>query len=257
MILILVGADIALRGFPTWFALPVLLLVVVALAGTVWWLAPTMPSQDIVTQTLSHDLGDLTQAHVRLELDNGILQVKHLDDSPHLLMDGQFTHDGSILIQHAESGGRGDLRLADRYQPYFPFFLFLDDFRNDWKVELTARIPLKLDLGGDDCRLDLNLRDLALKAFTADLDDCAGEVEMSATDGLDANLNLDESELTVIVPPGAAAGVLLDLDDSELTIDSARFTKISADQYLSEGFEEAETRLNPTLRATHSTISIQ
>jgi hypothetical protein len=51
--------------------------------------------------------------------------------------------------------------------------------------------------------------------------------------------------------------VLLDLDDSELTIDSARFTKIIADQYLSEGFEEAETRLNLTLRATHSTISIQ
>ena len=259
MILILVGADIALRGFPTWFALPVLLLVVIALIGTVWLLVPTLPTQDIVTETLSQDLGHLSQAYIRLELDHGTLQVERLGDSPRLLLAGQFIHDASILIQQefSASGQQGDLRLADRYQAYFPFFLFLGDIRNDWTVELSPRIPLELDLGGDDCRLDLNLSDLALKALTAELDDCAGEVEMPATDGLDANLNLDGSELTVIVPSNAAAKVRLDLDDTELTIDSARFTKISADQYLSEGFEEAETKLDVTLQATDSAISIQ
>jgi hypothetical protein len=259
MILILFGADIALRGFPAWFALPVLLLVVVTLIGTVWLLVPTLPTQDIVTETLSQDLGRLSRAHIWLELDRGTLQVERLDDSPQLLLAGQFTHDASILIQREffSSGQQGDLRLADRYQAYFPFFLFLGDMRNDWTVELSPHIPLELDLGGDDCSLDLNLSDLVLKAFTAELDDCAGEVEMPASDGLETNLNLDGSELTIIVPAKAAARVRLDLDDTELTIDSARFTKISADQYLSEGFEEAETKLDVTLQATDSAISIQ
>lgn len=259
MIIILVGADIALRGFPAWFALPVLLLVVVALLGTVWLLTPTLPTQDVVTENLSQDLGDLNHAYVRLELDNGTLQVKPLEDSPHLLMAGQFTHDESILIQQefSTSGGQGDLRLADRYQAYFPFLSFLRTIRNDWTVELASGIPLELHLTGDGCQLDLNLRDLALQALTAELDDCTGEVKMPAADGLDANLNLDGGELTVIVPPDAAARVRLDLDDSELAIDPDRFTKISSDEYLSEGFEEAETRLDLTLRASDSAVSVQ
>ncbi len=259
MILILVGADIALRGFPAWFALPVLLLVVVALLGTIWLLTPTLPTQDVVTEHLSQALGDLNRAYIRLELDNGTLQVKPLDDSSHLLMAGQFTHDESILIQQefSPSGGPGDLTLADRYQAYFPFLSFLRTIRNDWTVELSSRIPLELHLTGDGCQLDLNLRDLALQALTAELDDCAGEVQLPATDGLDTNLNLDGGELTVVVPPDAGARVRVDLDDSELSIDPDRFTKISADEYLSEGFEEAETKLDLTLRATDSAVSVQ
>lgn len=259
MLLILVGADIATRGFPTWFALPVLLLVVVALLGTIWLLTPTLPTQDVVTEDLSQDLGDLSGANVRLELDNGTLQVKPLDDSTDLLMAGKFTHDDSILIQQefSPSGGQGDLRLADRYQAYFPFLWFLRSTRNDWMVGLSSRIPLELHLTGDDCHLDLNLRDLALKALTAELDDCAGEVQLPAADALDANLNLNGSELTVVVPPDAAARVRLDLDDTELVIDPDRFTKISAGEYLSEGSEEVEIRLDLTLHATDSAVSVQ
>lgn len=259
MILILVGADIALRGFPAWFAVPVLLLVVVALLGTIWLLTPTLPTQDVVTENLSQDLGDLSRADIRLELDNGTLQVRSLDDSPHLLMTGHFTHDESILIQQefSPSGGQGNLRLADRYQAYFPFLSFLRTIRNDWMVDLTSGIPLQLHLIGDDCRLDLKLADLALRGLTAELDDCAGEVQLPATDGLDANLNLDGGELTVIVPPDAGARVRLDLDDSDLAINPDRFTKISADEYLSEGSEEAETRLDLTLRASDSAITVQ
>jgi len=53
VVLILVGVDIGLRGFPTWFALPVLLLVVVVVIGAVLLVAPTLPEEEIVTESPS------------------------------------------------------------------------------------------------------------------------------------------------------------------------------------------------------------
>lgn len=258
VILILLGADIALRGFSTWFALPVLILVVVVVVGAVLLVAPTFPTKEMMTDDLSQELGALSEADILMELDNGTLHVERLDENPHLLMKGHFIHNRNIFIQQefTESSGLGNLTLADRYEAFFPFF-FLGGMRNDWTVELTPRIALQLEFDGSDCRLDLNLSDLALKTFVAELDDCTGKVEMPASDKLDATLNLDDTELTVIVPASAAASVRLDLDDTELTVDSSRFDRISGNEYLSQGYDEAETRLDLMLTATHSSISIQ
>jgi len=173
-------------------------------------------------------------------------------------MQGQFSHSSNIVIEpeFSESSGRGDLRLADRYEAFFPFF-FLGSMRNDWSVELTPLIPLELELDVDDSQLALDLNDLILETFRAELHDCRGEVALPSSDGLNANLNLDESELIVSIPADAAVRIAVNLDDSELTIDSSRFMKISVSEYLSQGYDEAETRLNLTLRATDSSVSIQ
>ncbi len=268
VILILLGVDIALRGFPAWFALPVLLVVVVMLVGAVLLVAPTLPGEEIVTESLSQDLAALSQAQVQLEMNGGTLHVQRLDDQRQQLMRGQFTHSSNIVIQQefSEASGRGNLTLADRYEAFFPFF-FLAGTSNDWTVEFTPLIPLELNLDIDAgpfealglsyCQLDLNLNDLALEILTAELEDCGGKLALPSTDRLNASLSLDESQLTVSMPADVGARVELNLDDTELTIDSSRFTKISDNEYLSREYDEAETRLDLTLRATDSFINIQ
>ncbi len=268
VILILLGVDIALRGFPTWFALPVLLLVVVVVVGAVLLVAPTLPAEEIVTESLSQELAGLSQAQVQLEMDGGTLHVQRLEDQSQQLMNGEFTHSSNVVIQQefSEASGRGNLRLADRYEAFFPFF-FLAGMRNDWSVDLTPLIPLELELdadagpfeplGSSHCQLDVILNDLVLDDFKAELDDCEGEVALPSSDGLSASVNLDGSELTVSIPSDVGARVELDLDDTELTIDSSRFMKISDNEYVSREYDEAETRLDLTLRATDSSVSIR
>ncbi len=268
VILILLGVDVALRGFPTWFALPVLLVVVVVVVGAVLLVAPTLPAEEIVTQSLSQELAALSQARIQLEMDGGTLHVQRLEDQSQQLMKGGFTHSSNIVIQQefSEASGRGNLRLADRYEAFFPF-IFLAGMRNDWTVDLTPLIPLELELDADAgpfaplgssyCRLDVILNDLVLEIFTAELDDCKGHVALPSSDGLAASLNLDESELTVSIPNDVGASIKLNLDDTELTVDSSRFMKISDNQYVSRQYDEAESRLDLTLRATDSSVSIR
>jgi hypothetical protein len=260
--------DVALRGFPTWFALPVLFVVVVLVVGAVLLAAPTLPAAKTVDESLSQNLAALSSAQVRLEMDGGTLHVRSLDDQSRQLMKGGFSHSDNIVIQQefSESSGRGDLRLADQYEAFFPFF-FLAGTRNDWSVELSSLIPLGLEfdleagpfalLGASDCQLDLNLSGLDLETLAAELEDCRGEVQLPSTDGLNANLNLDESELTVSIPSDVGARVELNLSDSELTVDSSSFMKITDTEYISRGYDEAEMRLDLTLTATDSSVAIQ
>jgi hypothetical protein len=261
VILILGGVDIALRGFPGWFALPVLVLVVVVIIGGILLVAPTLPplsAGEIATESLSQELGTLSQAEVNLEMDRGTLHVHPLGDQSPQLMEGRFTHSSNFVIQKefSESAGRGNLRLADRYDVLFPFF-FLTGMRNDWDVGLTSLIPLELELHVDDSQLDLNLDSLDLEIFTAELDDSNGEVALPSSDGLNANLNLDETDLIVSIAADVAAKLELNLSDTQLTIDSSRFMEISATEYISRDYDESEIRLYLTLTAEDSFISIE
>jgi len=268
VILVLLGVDIALRGFPTWFALPVLLVVVVIVVGAVLLVAPTLPTEEMVTESLSQELAGLSQAQVQLEMDGGTLHVQRLEDQAQQLMKGRFSHSSNIVIQQefSEASGQGKLRLADRYEAFFPFF-FLAGMTNDWNVELTPLIPLQLELdvdagpfkplGFSHCQLDLNLNDLVLEIFKAEFEDCKGQVTLPSSAGLNASLNLDDSELTVSIPSDVAARIELNLDDTELTIDSSRFMKISDSEYVSRGYDEAETRFDLTFRATDSSLTLQ
>ncbi len=269
VILVLLGVDIALRGFPNWFALPVLLLVVVIVVGAVLLVAPTLPAEQIVTESLSQELAGLSRAQVNLEMDGGTLHLKPLDDQGQQLMKGQFTHSSSIVIQQefSEEPRRGNLRLADRYEAFFPFFFLLEGMRNDWNVELTPLIPLEVELDVDagpfqplrasHCQLDVNLSDLALEIFKAELDHCKGEVALPSGDGLDASMNLDESELTVSIPSDVGVRLELNLSDTELTVDSSHFMKITDNEYVSRDYDQAEAKLNLTLEATDSSVSIR
>lgn len=259
VILIIVGLDLALRGFSNWFALPVLLLAVVAIVGAILLVTPSLPTMGTVTESLSQELADLSQARIHLQVDRGILHVGGLGERSDQLIEGQFSHDGSIVIERefSASSGSGDLKLADRYEAFFPFWFFLKDTRNDWTVELTSRIPLELEVDADDSQLDLNLNDLVLEAVSVELDDCTGEIAVPSSGGRNVSLSLDGSDLTVRIPADVAARVQLQLDDSELSIDSSRFTKISETEYASPEYAETETRLDLMVKAEDSSITVQ
>ncbi len=258
LILILLGAEIALRGFPDRVALPVLLLVTILIGSLIFVLAPTLPVEQMLSQSCSQEIGDLQSASIELEVDRGSLRVDPLQGQPHLLAAAEWDHISSVLIQKefTESAGRGTLSFADRYEALLPFY-FLGGFRNDWALQLTPSIPLDLELEGDDCELDLHLHGLTLQTVRAQIGDCSGYVSLPATSDLDARLDLQDSRLTLVLPTTAGARVEVELSDSDLTIDSSRFREINPGEYLSEGYDQAQTLIDVSLQATDSTITIR
>ncbi len=255
VILILVGLEVALRGFSNRVAVPLLLLAVVAVAAGVVVVAPTLPPEGLVADSFRQEMGALDQALIELEIDNGDMSIDG-SVARGLLASGQLDHASSIAIQkeYAEAAGRGTLKLFDRYEAFFAFFL--GDRRNDWALQLSPDIPLDLRLTGDDSHLNLRLEGLDLRTLSGELDDCSGEVRLPATDGLQASLTLSDSALTVIVPPAVGARVMVELDDSQLEIDSSRFVQTNQGEYLSQDYEQAESRLDLTIEASDSTVTI-
>jgi hypothetical protein len=258
LVLLLLGADVALRGFPDRVALPVLLLVTILVGSLIFVLAPTLPQEQIISDSFSQEIGDLRSASIQLELDRGTLGVDPLRGQPHLLVTAQWDHLNSVLIQKefTESDGRGTLSLADRYEALLPLY-FLGGLTNDWAVQLTPSIPLDLELEGDNCELDLRLDGLTLQTVMAQLDDCSGDVRLPATSGLNASLDLQDSRLTLVLPPTAGARVEVQLSDTDLTIDSSRFIEIQPGVYLSEGYDQAQTQISVSLQASDSAITVR
>jgi hypothetical protein len=80
---------------------------------------------------------------------------------------------------------------------------------------------------------------------------------LPARDGLQVGLNVSGGGLTVVVPPTAGARVAVELDDSQLEIDSSRFVSTEQGVYLSQGYDQAESRLELTIQASDSTITIR
>lgn len=256
--LILLGLEVALRGFSDRVALPILLLVAVLMGAAVLVLAPTLPAEQILSGSFSQEIGALDSASIELEFDDATLRIEPLRGQPQLLAVAQLDHSSNLFVhkEFAETARRGNLTLADRYEVLFPFFFF-DDLKNDWALQLTPDIPLDLQLEGDDSRLDLNLDGLTLNTLTANLDECTGQVRLSATGELDAKLDIGDSRLTIIFPSSVGARLETKLSDSDLDLDSSRFVEIGSGEYLSEGYEEAQIFMDVSLQASDSTITIQ
>lgn len=257
VLLILIGLEIALRGFPNWVAVPLLVLAVVAIAAGLILVAPTLPGEDLVGDSFRQERGSITSARIELEMDKAVLSVESLEGPSDLLAAGQFDHSSSIAIQkdYQEASGQGTVRLSDRYEAFFPFF-FLEDPRNDWDLGLSPNVALDLGLTADDSQLDLHLEDLELRTLTGKLVDCTGQLALAGTDGLEVRVTLSDSELTVMVPETAGARVTLELDDARLAIDSSRFLEIGEGEYLSRDYERAEAKLDLLIEASDSTITI-
>jgi hypothetical protein len=257
VLVILLGVEVALRGFSNRVAIPLLLLAVVAIGAGVVVVAPSLPAEDLVADSFQQEMGRLNEAVVELEIDNGKLTIGGSSTPQGLLASGQFDHSSSVAIQkeYVEEGGRGTLRLFDRFEAFLSFFL--GERRNDWALQLSADVPLDLKLTADDASVDLRLEELDLRTLTGELGDCTGEVRLPARDGLQVGLNVSGGGLTAVVPPTAGARVAVELDDSQLEIDSSRFVSTEEGVYLSQGYDQAESRLELTIQASDSTITIR
>jgi hypothetical protein len=256
--LILLGLEVALRGFSDRVALPILLLAALLIGAVVVALAPTLPTEQIVSDSFSQEIGGLDSASIELEFDDATVQIEPLSGQPHLLAAAQLDHSSNLFVQKefTETAGRGNLTLADRYEVLFPFF-FLGDLKNDWGLQLTPDIPLDLQLEGDDSKLDLNLEGLTLNTLTAKLDECTGQLRLSATGDLDAELGIEDSRLTIIFPTTVGVRLVATLSDSRLDFDTSRFVELVPNEYVSEGYEEAQIVIDVSLQASDSTITIQ
>src|SRR4030042_3798107 len=75
VLIILIGLEVALRGFSNRVAVPLLLLAVVAAAAGVVVVAPTLPPEGLVADSFPTEMGALAQALIELEIDNGNMSI--------------------------------------------------------------------------------------------------------------------------------------------------------------------------------------
>jgi hypothetical protein len=187
------------------------------------------------TQTLSLDLGAVTQADVKIDFGAGKLRVGAA--APGKLVDGVF--EGGLRY---DASPDGRVHLRGDFQPVW--FGWWGGQGFDWQVGLTREAPLKLrvDVGAAESNLDLSelrVTDFELhtgaSSTTVRLPKAAGQTNVKVEAGA--------ASVKLYVPDGVAARIRSDMGLGSNDIDQRRFPR-SGNDYVSPDYDSAANKID-------------
>lgn len=181
----------------------------------------------------------------------GRLEV-HGDSPPDQLFAGEF---GSGL-KTSRSGSPERPRVTLRPADNFPFpFWFGGRAALDWRVGLTAEIPLHLEFntGAGESRLDLR----GLRAQAISLKTGASNTFLTLPEKSSPRVTVETgvSSIRINVPDGVAARIRTRGGLSSIDVDQTRFTR-QGDLYLSPDYEDAEYRADIDVQVGVGSVTI-
>lgn len=208
------------------------------------------PRRKRKAMTLSEDLGDVKRASIDIDFGAGELKIGSLKDSDKLL-EGSFVAGADKQVSRSQNS----VKVKLRHTPEM-FWPFSSHFGSDWRVEISAQIPLSLRLNTGASRVN------------ADLSDNKVELVELNTGASDVTIRLPkESGYTKVVVKGGAADIKLEVAEgvaarikstgalSSLRIDEKRFPKIDS-QFVSPDFESAQNKVYIEVNTGVSSVAV-
>jgi hypothetical protein len=236
------GIDIMI-GRRSWLASLVGAVVILALfAGVLVWVGVGInPSAAVQGEAVSQELGEATDASIRLEPGAGSLHVDALAESGSLVegtVDPRYSQ--NVTSEYSLDGTSATYTL--RSSAVTIVYLGRDAAGWDWDLGLTKEIPLDLqvNLGAGEAELDLTglqIGDLNVNlgvgqavvtlpsegAYNADISGAVGQVIVYVPEGLGVRLETNTGIAASQVPDG--------------------YTKVGS-AYVSPGYDSAENRVD-------------
>jgi hypothetical protein len=128
------------------------------------------------------------------------------------------------------------------------------DKPDDWRVSFSREVPLNLTISGDECELHLNmattpLRSLRMEVVDADAYLKVGELEPAVT----VRISGRDSRLRLRVPQ--ESGLRVSGVDDPAYLEEIGLVE-QAGSYVTEGFEDAETRIQVEIDDRFRSLSI-
>jgi hypothetical protein len=196
-------------------------------------------------ETLSIPLDGLTNASVRLAFGGGELELGRAE--PGTLLAGTF--EGGVIRKTSEPG-------FISLEPVDPGRRFLEGCRTRWDVDLTAEIPidLQLDAGANKSTIDLSqleVRHLAIHTGASDT-----LVRLPAKGKTQVGLECGFAQVILEVPGGVGARIRGQVAFGATKVDESRFPKTSQGWQSSE-YDGATDRVDVTISGGFGAVYVR
>lgn len=256
VLLVVLGIYLVLgRSRPGWAAGLSILAIVIAFGLTV--ASSRSGKNQTVSGSFSEPIGSLQRAEVDIQFGAGELIVNSLSDTTPELVQGEYEHRGlsqgvNKSFKTLDGIGKLELNAAPAGQR------ILSDFRQNWHVGLTPRIPMDLSVKAGASQGQLDLTNLKLSRLRVDIGASKVVIDMpKVTLGtLDAEIKAGAADLTIKIPPGVAAQIKPDIGLASFKIDDVRFPK-TGEYYASPGFAQAPARIRLEISSGLAKIDVK
>jgi len=244
VLIIAIGLDILFGRRSAVGALIVLLLVIVLVAGLVWYMVTQSPlavGQTLTTDRVVQERADATSADVRIGFGAGQLRIGALKDSPNLV-EGTVTTGSSerVIRDFRIEGGVARFYLHSEGVPLGPWGRRGND--RTWSLDLSPSMPMALDVstGVGQSMIDLS----GLKVTDLKVSSGVGETTLTLpTHGrVGAKVSGGIGQLTVTVPEGMAARIHASAGLGSVSL-SSRFVRQDGD-YVTADYATADDRVD-------------
>lgn len=216
VLLILVGIDIIFGNRSTAGGIISALLgigVIAAIIALIWF-APQIPalrsqleiSRELRNEEVSHPLGDIDEARLKIDVAAGEFGLSSLEDSGNLI-EANVRHRGELVFDVSERSGRADITLdVSRSNPA----LWFTAGRESWDVGLHPSISYQIDMEAGSGSLDIDLGRLRVTDFDYEQGSGSTTLTLPATGKVDCTIDIGSGEMDIRVPEGMEARVVLD-----------------------------------------------
>ncbi len=251
VLLIAFGLEILIGRRSTWASLLVVVLLLVAMIGGIWYLAGTNlaagSGTDLRTEEIREYLEGATAADVEIGFGAGTMFLGALPESDDKLIEGSVVlgRNERLINNHREVGDTA--RYTLRTEGSFSLFPFLGRWRREvedrtWSLRLNRDIPIRLTVDTGAGKTTLSLENLNLTRL--DVDTGVGQtiVTMPARGRLRAQVNAGVGEVIIRIPVGMAARIQVDKGIG--AIDVRGDYRRQDDTYTARDYDTADNRVD-------------
>lgn len=238
---------------------------------------------DLLTQTLSEPLGEVTSAKINIDPGDGNLTVDALNGNEQVLASGTLQYlEKTGLPTHSvtTTGGQADFTLkANGGQSGFRLPWEACNGATDWQIHLNPNVPSTITAHSNGGNVNLNLAGMAVSRIAADtgggnmnvvLPDGAANLDVTAKTGAGdvtveigsgttgsstINASSGAGNVVVQVPDGIAARIHTTSGMGKAIVDP-QFIKIDDTTYQSTGYNSAANKVEITINSGAGNVSV-
>ena len=226
----------------------VLVLFAALLLGSCY---PQARVGELQTESQSVELGDAKSVNVKIKFGAGSMNVAGGSEK---LMDANFTFNVAKLKPEVEYKD-GTLAVQTPEVSGLPSLSGIADFRNEWGISLSDKVPMDLSVDIGAGSGDLELAGLSLTGLDVTMG--AGTYTIDLTGdwarNLDATIDAGAALLTVRLPKDV--GVRVKIESGPHTIEATGLTK-DGDVYTNAAYGVSDVTLQIDLQAGIGTINL-
>ena len=252
ILLVTVGIEIILRRRHLWVSVLVVLLIIGALIGVLWYFGFSTPQGEILsTTTVNQELGEIEYAEVEINPAVGNLTLQLAEDSTSLIRGEVDLGGGSeVYTDYEVKGETGYYKIDNR-----PFNTIPSFGTWKWNFGLTGTIPLQMivSMGAGD--MDLDFTNLILTGL--EVSQGVGDITLTIANSGDYDIEVEQAIGSILVILPEEVGVRLKVDRAITNLDLPAGYNRDGEYYFSPAYEMMDNQVYLEISQAIGNISIQ